>query len=276
MKGAILAAALFTLASAGPGAAQDPKEPPPQNPPVQQKQAAQEDQEAATNAATVKPRPGKILVPAGTRLPLVLHNSISTRGAKPGDPVYLETLFPVVIENRIVIPAGSYVSGEILEAKRPGKVKGRGELTIRLNTMILPNGYTVDFNAIPTSAGTGGNETVDEEGKVKGDSDKASDLGTVISTTGLGTGIGAGVGGLAGRGARGAGVGAIAGAGLGLLTVLMTRGPELEMPRGTSLDVLLDRPLYLDETRVQFTDPGRSSALAGPPNRQAPRRRFPY
>ena len=44
----------------------------------------------------------KIEVPAGTHIPLVLHNAISTRSARAGDPVYLETLFPVMIDGRVV------------------------------------------------------------------------------------------------------------------------------------------------------------------------------
>ena len=95
-------------------------------------------------------------VPSGTRLPLVLHNAISTRSAQPGDPVYLETLFPIVIDSRILIPAGSYVSGEVTEAKRPGRVHGRGEIKIKLDNLILPNGYQASFNASPTGAGSGG------------------------------------------------------------------------------------------------------------------------
>ncbi len=75
---------------------------------------------AAASPAAVAPLPKYFEVPSGTRLPLVLHNAISTRSAQPGDPVYLETLFPIVIDSRILIPAGSYVSGEVTEAKRPG------------------------------------------------------------------------------------------------------------------------------------------------------------
>jgi len=149
-------------------------------------------------------------------LPLILHNAVTTRNAKPGDPVYLETLFPVVVDNRILIPAGSYVQGEIQEARRPGKVKGTGEIRLRLNSMILPNGYAVDFNAIPTNAGTGGNEATDSEGKVHGDTDKGNDVGTILKTTG----IGAGVGGIATQSAKGAGIGAGAGAAVGLAAVI--------------------------------------------------------
>ncbi|MGH9866458.1 MAG: hypothetical protein ACRD4H_13700, partial [Candidatus Acidiferrales bacterium] len=81
---------------------------------------------AAPSPTQVAPVPKYFEVPSGTRLPLVLHNAVSTRSAQPGDPVYLETLFPIVIDSRILIPAGSYVSGEVTEAKRPGRVHGRG------------------------------------------------------------------------------------------------------------------------------------------------------
>ena len=218
-----------------------------------------------------KAAPQRYVVPSGTRLPLILHNAVTTRNAKPGDPVYLETLFPVVIENRILIPAGSYVQGEILEARRPGKVKGTGEIRLRLDSMILPNGYAVDFNAIPTNAGTGGNEATDSEGKIHGDTDKGDDVATVAKSTGIGAAIGA----IAGQSAKGAGIGAGAGAAVGLAAVLLTRGPELELPRGTTVDVVLDRTIYLDASRANFTDPGRASALPGPPSREATRSRSP-
>jgi hypothetical protein len=53
-------------------------------------------------------------VPAGTRFAVVLENGISTRGAKPGDSVYFRTSFPITQNNRIVVPVGSYLRGEIL------------------------------------------------------------------------------------------------------------------------------------------------------------------
>jgi type IV secretion system protein VirB10 len=213
-----------------------------------------------------------IIVPVGTRLPLVLHNAITTRNAQPGDPIYLETLFPIVQNDKILIPAGSYVQGEIMEAKRPGRVKGRGELRVRLTTMILPNGYTVSFVGVPSNAGTGGNESVDKEGTIKGDTNKAGDAGTVITDTGVGTAIG----GIAGRSGEGAGIGAGVGLAAGLITVLLTRGPELELPRGTTLDIVLDRDLRLDPNKITFTDPGKASTLAGPPNREPQRSTFPF
>lgn len=232
-----------------------------------------ENSGASVSAAPAdKSGPATLVVPTGTTLPLVLHNAITTRNAQPGDPVFLESVFPIVIDQRIVIPAGSYVQGEILEAKRPGKVKGRGEVRIRLTTMILPNGYTVKFGAVPSNAGTGGNETTDKEGKITGDTDKATDVGTVVKTTAIGAGIGA----VASRSAGGAGIGAGVGAAVGLAAVLLTRGPEMELPRGTTLDAVLDRPLYLDASKINFTEPGRASELPGPASREPVRSRSPF
>jgi len=229
--------------------------------------ASAEKPATATAAAA-----GKIEVASGTKLPLILHNAITTRNAQVGDPIYLETLFPIVQNNKILIPAGSYVQGEILTAKRPGKVKGTGELKIKLNTMILPNGYTVNFNAVPTNAGTGGNESTDKEGTVHGDTDKTTDAGTIIK----GTAIGAGIGGIASRSGTGAGIGAGIGALAGLTTVLLTRGPELELPRGTTFDIELTRALYLDASYITFTDPGKASTIPGAPNREPTRSRSPF
>ena len=213
-----------------------------------------------------------LVVPVGTRLPLVLHNAVTTRNAHAGDPVFLETVFPVSIKGRILIPAGTYVQGEIQEAKRPGKVKGVGEIRMRLNSMILPNGYTVDFNAVPTNAGTGGNESTDSEGKIKGDTNKGGDVGTIVKSTGVGAGIGA----IATQSGKGAGIGAGVGAAVGLAAVLLTRGPEMELPRGSTVDIITDRAIYLDASRVNFTDPGRASTLPGPANRVPVRNNSPF
>jgi hypothetical protein len=213
----------------------------------------------------------KIEVPGGTHIPLVLHNAISTRSARPGDPVYFETLFPIMVNGQVAIPAGSYVSGEVTEAKRPGRVKGRAQLMLKLTTMILPNAYMVNLNASPSNAGTGGGETVNGEGAIVGDSDKASDAGTIAKTTAAG----AGIGGLA-RGGEGAGIGAGIGAVAGLAAVLLSRGPEAELPRGSTVEVVTNRSILLDADKVQFTGPGQASALAGPSNREPQRNKVAF
>ncbi len=202
----------------------------------------------------------RITVPAGTRVGVVLQNGISTRSAKAGDSVYLQTSFPITQANRIVIPVGSYLRGELLESKRPGKVKGRGEFRLRLDTLILPNGYTVSLNAAPRSADSGGKETMDSEGKVTGPGGKGKDAGTIAETTATGAGIGA-----IAHGVKGLGIGAGIGAAAGLAAVLLTRGPEAELPRGSTLDIVLEHDLSLDGSRIQFTNLGQGPSITPPP-----------
>ena len=208
----------------------------------------------------------KIIVPSGTRVGVVLQNGISTRSAKAGDSVYLQTSFPITQNNRIIIPVGSYLRGELLEAKRPGRIKGRGEFRMRLDTLILPTGYTVDLRAAPRSADSGGNETMDSEGKVTGGGNKGKKVETVATTTTAGAGIGA----IASRTPKGAGIGAGIGAAAGLAAVLLTRGPEAELPRGSTLDVVFERELSLDGSQIQFNNLGQFQPVVQPPVRQQP------
>ena len=157
-------------------------------------------------------RPEKYVVRAGTRIPLVLVNGISTKNSHEGDQVYLQTAFPIAVESRIVIPEGSYVTGTVTQVKRPGRVKGRGELYIRFDTLMLPNGVGRDFRG--TVSGVDGDRDASlkgKEGKIEGDSTKGRDVATAAETTATGATIGA----IAGSG-KGAGIGAGAGAIAGL------------------------------------------------------------
>jgi hypothetical protein len=203
-----------------------------------------------------------ITLPSGTRIAVVLENGISTRSAKPGDSVYLRTSFPITLNNQIIIPIGSYLRGELVDSKRPGRVKGKGEFRIRLNTLIFPNGYTVNMNAAPRSADSGGKETMDSEGQVTGPSGKGKDVETVAATTVTGAGIGA-----IADGAKGAGIGAGIGAVGGLAATLLTRGPEAELPRGSTLDVVLEHDLQLEAAQINYHDLGRELPVTPQPYR---------
>jgi hypothetical protein len=205
-------------------------------------------------ARKAEPTPSgkKVSVPAGTRLAVVLENGISTRSARAGDSLYFHTAFPVTQNNRVVIPVGSYIRGSLLESKRPGRIKGKGEFRLRLESLIFPNGYTVDLMAAPRSADTGGRETTDSEGKVTGPGGKGRDAGTVAETTVTGAGIGA----IAGGG-KGAGIGAGIGGLAGLAAILLTRGPEAQLPRGSTLDIVIERDLTLDSGYLDFDGTGR-------------------
>ena len=211
--------------------------------------------------------PNVIVVPAGTRLSLQMVNAISARGAKPGHPVFFETLVPITPEGQIVIPAGSFVYGEVVAARRAGRLKGRSEVRVRLDRLVLPNGYSVLFNALPVNAAPGQHTEVQENGTLRADSAHVQDLVLVLAVGTSGVLAGSTIGMLTG-GERGASLGAALGAGAGVLAALLARGPELEIPRGSTFDVVLNRRLELDASRIQFTVVGQPSSLPGPANRR--------
>src|ERR1035441_8602125 len=65
------------------------------------------------NSNTADPNRKVYTVPAGTKVLLQLRSSVNTKSAKPGDGVYLASTFPVVVGNRVMIPAGVYVQGVV-------------------------------------------------------------------------------------------------------------------------------------------------------------------
>src|SRR5215831_9671406 len=97
-----------------------------------------------------------VVVPAGTVIPITLTTRITTKNAKDGDGIYGKTAFPITVDNKIVIPEGSNVRGKISEVKRPGRVKGKGELTLSFQTLVLPNGHTIPIYTSLGGAGGAG------------------------------------------------------------------------------------------------------------------------
>jgi len=189
----------------------------------------------------------------GTKIPLALINSVSTKQAVEGDRVYLETVFPILNGGRIVIPPGSYVAGTVTQVKRPGRVKGRGELYVRFDSLTLPNGVTRDFRGrIDTLDGRASEKLDKAEGKVSSDSNKGGDARTVGEATAAGTSIGAIAGAAAGRTGMGVGIGAAAGATAGLIGVLLTRGPDAVLAKGSTLEMVLDRELLFAVEDLEF------------------------
>jgi len=223
--------------------------------------------------------PGKVIVvPPGTRIPLNLINSISTKSAAEGERVYLETAFPIVIEGRMVIPPGSYVAGTITHIKKPGRVKGRGELFLRFDSLTLPNGVTRDFRGtVGTVDGTTQAELDRSEGKIRSEGNKSGDARTVGETAAAGASVGVIAGSAAGSPGMGAGIGAAAGATAGLLGVLLSRGPDAILGKGTTVEMVLDRPLTFDESELDFSNAStpRHRAAEAPSSQPVKRQRQP-
>lgn len=190
---------------------------------------------------------GPYTVDAGTHLLLTMINSVSTKQAAPGDRIYLETAFPVLVAGKIVIPQGSWVTGTITEVRKPGRVKGRGGLQVHFDSLTLPNGTSRSFRSDLGALDARDNQTLKrEQSKITSPGGKKEDTGTVVGQTTAGTVIGSGIGAAAGNVGRGAGIGAGAGAAAGLIGVLMSRGPDATLSKGSTVEMVLDRPLSFE------------------------------
>jgi len=207
---------------------------------------------APENAGPVPAKPvRRYIVPAGVRIPLSLLNSVSTRQSAEGDRIYLVTAFPVLAQGRVVISPGSYVAGTLTRVTRPGRVAGRGELYLRFDSLTLPNGVTRDFRArLGGLDGDAHGQLDRDEGKVTGDGNKSGDVRTIGEAAGAGASVGTIAGAATGHPGMGAGVGGAAGAAAGLAGVLLTRGPDVTLAKGTTVEMILDRPLAFDEDEL--------------------------
>jgi len=200
-----------------------------------------------TASATQENAPGRITLAAGTKVPLALNSPISTKTARPGDPVYAHTTFPVVLNEHVAIPAGTYVQGAITSVKRAGRVKGRSELLLHFTSLVYPNGYTVALpGSVDNVPGAEHQQTKGEEGTIRQDGEKGKDVGTIAETAATGAGIGA-----IAAGGKGAGIGAGMGGLAGTAIALLSRGSDVRLDTGTSIEMIFQRPITLDEARVQ-------------------------
>ena len=212
------------------------------------------------------------VVPTRTRIPLVLVNSVSTKTSEVGDRVYLQTSFPISSGNRIVIPEGSYVTGTITQLKRPGRIKGRGEMYVRFDTLMLRNGVSRDFRGTVSATDGSQSEIAESEGTIQAEGTKGKDAATIAGGAVQGTTTGAiiGVSGSSSDRAQGAAIGAGIGAGIGatagMIGVLLTRGNEVVLLRGTSLEMQLDRDLTFYADEINFLGSAPPSLLPPPPS----------
>ena len=222
--------------------------------------------------------PQEFTITTGTKVPLSLINSISTKHSAEGDRVYLESVFPLLVNGRIVVPVGSYVAGTVTQLKKPGRVKGRGELYVRFDSLTLPNGVTREFHGrIGSMDGNAKDELDRAEGKVRSEGNKSGDARTVGEAAAAGASIGVIAGGAAGHYGMGAGVGAAAGAAAGMIGVLTSRGPDAVLARGSTLEMVLDRPITFTEPELNFGNyqAPRSSIAGAPPATEKGRSTLP-
>jgi len=205
----------------------------------------------------------RFTVPAGTQVLLTLQAPINTKTAHPGNGVYLRTIFPITIGNTIAIPVGSFVQGTIDHVVRPGRVKGRAQVEMHFTTLIFPSGYTVSLPAVLDDVpGESGVHKKNGEGTLEHDSQKGRDIARI--------GEGAAIGAISTAGTlngKAIGIGSGAGAAAGALVALLTRGDDIRIEAGAQVEMLLQRPLVLEEQKVEEANGTRYQMIPVETNR---------
>jgi type IV secretory pathway VirB10-like protein len=197
-----------------------------------------------------------VVIPAGSKIPLSLKQAISTKNAREGDPVYAETVFPFVVNERVLIPAGTYIQGKIMHSEHAGRSKKRAELLIHFTSMIYPTGYTVMLpGSIDNTPGADNKGVKDSEGTIQQDKDTGKRLEDAAKGAAVGGTVGS-IGGVAAGGLNGARYGGLAGIAGGVAWALLKHGPELKLDVGTSLEMEIQRDVQVDASRINVARAG--------------------
>jgi type IV secretion system protein VirB10 len=211
---------------------------------------------SSPGAASAVVDPNIVTIPAGTKIPLSLKQAISTRNAREGDAVYAETAFPFVVNDRVIVPAGSYIQGKISHVERGGRLKGRAEILMHFTSMIYPSGYTVMLpGSVENTPGADNKSVKDAEGTIQQDKDTGKKIEDAAKGGVYGGSGGALAGGLAG-GLNGARIGAGAGAAAGIGWALLKRGNDVKLDVGTSIEMEIQRAITVDARRIAVVRAG--------------------
>ena len=203
------------------------------------------------------PERTNITVPAGTRIPVKLTYSLSSKTARVGDTVHVVTVFPVTVDTSVAIPAGTYLEGVIDSVtKRPSH--GRPAFQMRFTQLLFANGYTVDVEEATTQARrekpqpqSAGMYLLRDNGKpfwfvepgVLGKSFAAQQPPPLTPPPNPGPSMGTAIG-----------IGAAASVGAIVAVVLLAHSHNHAgytfLDEGSPLELVLQKPLLLDATQV--------------------------
>ncbi len=213
-------------------------------------------------------------VPAGTKVLLELRSAINTKSAKPGDGVYLSSTFPVVVGNRVMIPAGVYVQGVVDRVVRAGRGKGSSQLDMHFTSIIFPNGTVVEIPGLVNSLPGASKQSVKDngEGTIEQEPDRNRNAGKVAQVA---IPTGGSVGSIGGLGMGHPVEGGLIGIGAGLAAVglasLFTRGADVNIENGTQVEMVLQRPLVLEEENLAgVAPPGQAPMMVPVANQPKP------
>jgi Ca-activated chloride channel homolog len=237
---------------------------------------AQTSSVANSSSAAATPVSPDLTVSAGEKLVLQLDTPLHTRSTRDGDRAYFRTSDEVMTAGVVAIPRGSEVRATVTQVRRPGRLAGRAEMRLRFDDIRLPDGTVLPLQASVVRAGYTDIKTSKEgDQSLKGDGANGSSL-TIVGQGGMqGAILGASMG-----GGRGALYGGAAGAAVGLATVMLQRGPDLDLPRDMLFELKFDRafqvPAAVAQRAVQIA---RSVPVTPPPssagNYPAPSDTFP-
>lgn len=190
-------------------------------------------------ATAVAQSGGEVVLAEGTRINLVLNDYLSTKLNNEGDSFTATVTAPVYLKDRLVIPKGSIISGSISHILRPGRFKGKAMMNLLFSTIHIPGTVELPIVASLRRLDQEGNVGIQGEGTVTPGDSKGKDVAKVAAPTATGAGIGAIV-----DGGRGAAIGAGIGAVIGLASIAKP-GKDLEIRRGATMEIVLDRPLTI-------------------------------
>jgi hypothetical protein len=202
------------------------------------------------------PDANALVIPAGSKIPLSLAQAISTKNAREGDAVYAQTMFPFVLNERVLVPAGTYIQGKIVHTEHAGRSKKRAEMLIHFTTMIYPTGYTVMLpGSVENTPGADNKGVKDKEGTIQQDKDTGKRIEDAAKGAAIGGTVGS-IGGVAAGGLNGARIGGAAGLAAGVAWALLKHGPELKLEVGTSIEMEIQRAIQVDASRIQVAKAG--------------------
>jgi hypothetical protein len=184
-------------------------------------------------------------VPTNTVIRARINQQLNSGTARIGDRFTSNVIEPVYTSNGVeVIQVGSTVGGRVTQVTRAGK-RTPGNITVAFDSIRLPSGRTAVINGSLTTL-EADNVNSDNEGTVKGTSNKKRDAVFI----GGGVGAGAIIGGIAGGG-KGALIGGILGGALGTGARVLEKEKEAQVKSGTEFGVILNRSVSLPASTVR-------------------------
>jgi len=193
-----------------------------------------------------------VTIPAGTLLRVRLSEPLDSAHLKNGTIFQATNAVDVYERGILAIPRGATLTGQVVEAKEGGKLKGSAVLQLQLMNVNLNGKIFPIVTDVWSSRGP-------------------NKAGYTASNAAGGAVLGAIIGGLIGRGA-GAAIGAGVGAAGGLAASSASNGPRVYLPVEAQVDFHLANPATVQPVPWQEAQRLASSAPRPPVLVQRPRR----